>query len=84
VAKRKSKHPPVAAPETIKAYDQAVSRVEVKAVEIQPSKTGRIIREVTRSSAILDTPGPWEQPWLNQHGLQVVYKHGQAVLAFKK
>lgn len=85
MAKRKQpKHSPVTAPETIKAYDRAASRIVVNTVEIQADKVVPIIRERLRSSAILDTPGPWAQPWLDRHSLCVLYKHGQAVLSFKK
>jgi len=33
---------------------------------------------------LLSTPPPWEQPWLDEHGLRVVYKSGSASLAFQE
>jgi len=36
------------------------------------------------SKNILNTPGPYSREWLNANGLQIVYKHGKAVLQSKK
>jgi len=37
-----------------------------------------------RQVNILDTPGPYDQAWLDANGLVVVYTHGRAVLQYRK
>jgi len=86
MAKRKQpKRVPVAVsiPDNVEAWDR----------EVKP-KADKIIAavEVTAKTPagnesyiipIMKTPGPWKQPWLDAHGLKVVYKQGCAVLESK-
>ena len=37
-----------------------------------------------RQVNILDTPGPYDQEWLDRKGLVVIYTHGRAVLQYRK
>jgi hypothetical protein len=76
---RKSKHvPPVALPEPIKEYDRIVKPEKIVADSIVVSD-----RRPRKAEAVLSAPPPWTQPWLDEHGLRVVYRNGAATLAFK-
>lgn len=41
-------------------------------------------RDLQRKADLLNTPGPYEQSWLDAKGLDVIYQHGKAVLQFRK
>ena len=51
---------------------------------IVPEAPSVTIRSTGRSKSILETPPPYTREWLDDHGLDVVYMNGRAVLQFKK
>ena len=86
MAKRKTLKVPVAVsiPGNIKEWDLGIEKPKAAKVIAAVEVTSRTPMGMEgKGISIMKTPPPWTQPWLDEHGLKVVYAHGEATLAAK-
>jgi hypothetical protein len=85
MAKRKTLKVPIAVsiPDDIKAWDREVKPKDEKIIAAVEVTARTPMGMEGNGISIMKTPPPWTQPWLDEHGLKVVYAHGEATLAAK-